>query len=85
LQKQQPRLDLKRLVFIDETSVSTTIIRRPTSYCCAYSYGHIIGVQNVRRMDYLRVSFERAFAAYCCFSYKHVRRFAVDLGFSRLR
>ena len=27
LQKQQPRLDLKRLVFIDETSVSTTITR----------------------------------------------------------
>jgi hypothetical protein len=27
LQKQQPRLDPKRLVFIDETSVSTTITR----------------------------------------------------------
>jgi hypothetical protein len=27
LQKQQPRLDLKRLVFIDEISVSTTITR----------------------------------------------------------
>ena len=27
LQKQQPRLDLKRLIFIDETSVSTTITR----------------------------------------------------------
>jgi transposase len=27
LQKRQPRLDLKRLVFIDETSVSTTITR----------------------------------------------------------
>ena len=27
MQKQQPRLDLKRLVFIDETSVSTTITR----------------------------------------------------------
>jgi hypothetical protein len=27
LQKKQPRLDLKRLVFIDETSVSTTITR----------------------------------------------------------
>jgi len=27
LQKQQPRLDVKRLVFIDETAVSTTITR----------------------------------------------------------
>ena len=27
MQKQQPRLDPKRLVFIDETSVSTTITR----------------------------------------------------------
>jgi hypothetical protein len=27
LQKRQPRLDPKRLVFIDETSVSTTITR----------------------------------------------------------